>query len=49
MQVPYLLRKTYGHLDMGVYAEIIEGGTITAGNRIVALKARDSELFADFL
>lgn len=49
MRVPFLLRKNYGHLDMGIYAEILEPGTISAGNRIVALKARESELFADFL
>ncbi len=49
MRVPFLLRKNYGHLDMGIYAEIVEPGTITAGNRISALKARESELFADFL
>ena len=49
MRVPYLLRKHYGHLDMGIYAEVIEGGTISAGNRILALQARDSEIFADFL
>lgn len=47
LKVPFLLRKNYGHLDMGIYAEVIEGGTISAGNRILTLKARDSELFAD--
>lgn len=49
MRVPFLLRKNYGHLDMGIYAKVVEPGTIAAGNRILALKARDSELFADFL
>ncbi|MEM9104075.1 MAG: MOSC domain-containing protein [Pseudomonadota bacterium] len=49
MRVPFLLRKHYGHLDMGIYAEVVERGTITPGNRILALKARESELFADFL
>lgn len=28
LKVPYLLRKSYGHMDMGIYAEVISGGTI---------------------
>jgi len=32
--VPYLLRKTYGHFDMGIYAEVIDGGRIAPGDPI---------------
>jgi uncharacterized protein YcbX len=34
--VPRLLMKTYDHADCGVYAEVIEGGEIAAGDRIDA-------------
>ena len=38
--VPALLRKTYGHFDMGVYAEVIEGGRIAPGAPISLLTDR---------
>lgn len=47
LRVPFLLRKTYGHLDMGIYAEIMEGGSIEPGNRIIALKMKDRDSLAD--
>ncbi|MCR9125634.1 MAG: MOSC domain-containing protein [Rhodobacteraceae bacterium] len=31
IDLPRLLRQTYGHMDMGVYAEVIAGGTIAPG------------------
>ncbi len=34
MPIPSLLRKTYAHFDMGVYAEVVEGGTIKLGDEI---------------
>ena len=36
IRVPFLLRKTYGHLDMGIYAEVVKGGPISPGNTISA-------------
>lgn len=35
VKVPYLLRKHFGHMDMGVYAEVIRGGLIALGDEIV--------------
>ncbi len=35
LPLPSLLRKTYAHFDMGVYAEVVEGGTIKLGDEIV--------------
>ncbi|MEL6467525.1 MAG: MOSC domain-containing protein [Pseudomonadota bacterium] len=34
LPLPSLLRKTYAHFDMGVYAEVVEGGTIKLGDTI---------------
>jgi uncharacterized protein YcbX len=31
LKVPYLLRKHLGHMDMGVYVEVVEGGDLRAG------------------
>ncbi|WP_299618008.1 MOSC domain-containing protein [uncultured Tateyamaria sp.] len=31
LKVPYLLRKEYGHTDMGVYVEVVKGGRLTPG------------------
>ena len=33
LPVPRLIRQAHGHLDMGVYAEVVEGGTIRLGDR----------------
>ena len=32
LKLPYLLRKTLGHMDMGVYVEVVTGGTIRVGD-----------------
>lgn len=31
LRVPYLLRKELGHTDMGVYVEVVKGGSLTLG------------------
>ena len=35
--LPRLLLELYGHADMGIYGEVIEGGTIRAGDGITLL------------
>jgi hypothetical protein len=37
LDVPKLLRDTVGHSDMGVYAEVIEGGAIRPGDALRSL------------
>ena len=32
MKTPKLLREHYGHMDMGVYAEVVQGGVISPGD-----------------
>jgi uncharacterized protein YcbX len=32
VQVPALLRKTFGHMDFGVYAQVVAGGTVRRGD-----------------
>lgn len=34
IDVPELLNETYGHRDMGVYAEVVGGGTIKTGSAV---------------
>lgn len=34
LKVPYLLRKHYGHMDMGIYAQVLTGGTIRPGDTL---------------
>jgi uncharacterized protein YcbX len=34
LTIPHTLMRTYGHADLGVYAEVITGGTIAAGDAI---------------
>lgn len=34
IETPKLLRKHYGHMNMGVYAEVLKGGVITKGDSI---------------
>ncbi len=29
LRLPYLLRKEFGHMDMGVYAEVVRGGALS--------------------
>lgn len=31
LKLPYLLRKHLGHMDMGVYVEVVAGGTLSVG------------------
>ena len=31
--LPYKLMKTYGHRDMGLYLEVVEGGEIRPGDK----------------
>lgn len=33
VRVPYLLRKEMGHMDMGIYTEVVQGGTLRTGDR----------------
>lgn len=37
MNIPLTLRKGFGHMDMGVYAEVIAGGAVKTGDAIMAL------------
>ena len=32
LKVPYLLRKHFGHMDMGVYVEVVAGGNLRPGD-----------------
>ncbi len=34
LNIPHTLMRTYGHADLGVYAEVIEGGVIATGDAI---------------
>lgn len=34
MKTPRLLRENYGHMDMGVYAEVTHGGVLSVGERV---------------
>ena len=34
IKTPRLLREKYGHMDMGVYAEVVEGGLIKKGDLV---------------
>jgi uncharacterized protein YcbX len=34
MNIPQTLMQQFGHADLGVYAEVVTGGTIAAGNEI---------------
>lgn len=34
LPVPSLIRQTYGHFDMGIYGEVIEGGLIRSGDAV---------------
>ena len=34
LRLPYLLRKTLGHMDMGVYAEVLTGGSLAIGDQL---------------
>ncbi|MFL4468476.1 MOSC domain-containing protein [Tateyamaria armeniaca] len=34
LKLPYLLRKEFGHMDMGVYAEVVTGGVLQSGQKV---------------
>ncbi len=36
MNIPQALQRGFGHVDMGVYAEVVTGGEVATGDRIVA-------------
>jgi uncharacterized protein len=42
LRIPDTLMQAFGHMDCGVYAEVIEGGTIAAGDSLAPLQARAS-------
>ncbi len=42
LRIPDTLMKTFGHMDCGVYAEVIEGGTVAAGDAVAPVQARAS-------
>jgi MOSC domain-containing protein len=37
LTIPAALMRQYGHADCGIYAEVIAGGPIAAGDRIGAI------------
>ena len=34
MEIPKTLMQSFGHMDCGIYAQVVEGGTIAAGDTI---------------
>jgi hypothetical protein len=36
LPIPRAIMDTYGHVDCGVYAEVIEGGPIAVGDKVIA-------------
>ena len=38
LETPQLLRKHYRHMDMGVYAEVLEGGVLSRGDKVEVLQ-----------
>ena len=34
MAVPATLMRTWGHMDLGVYAKVVEGGTVSVGSEV---------------
>lgn len=39
MKLPNLLKKAYGHFDMGVYAEVLDDGVISVGDPVELIDA----------
>lgn len=37
MNIPLTLRKGFGHMDMGVYAEVVDGGEVKPGDAIAEI------------
>ena len=44
MNIPLTLRKGFGHMDMGVYAEVTAGGTIRVGDSLALAAKADAAL-----
>jgi len=40
LDVPHTMMRQFGHADCGIYAEVIEGGTIGVGDTIAVEEAR---------
>jgi len=40
LNIPHTLMRTNGHADCGIYAEVVTGGTVAAGDRIVEADPR---------
>jgi len=38
IRTPKLLKENYGHMDMGVYAEVLKGGLIQQGDKVEVLQ-----------
>ena len=36
MNIPLTLQRGFGHVDMGIYAKVVEGGMIATGDTLVA-------------
>lgn len=34
LDIPLILKKSFGHVYMGIYAEVVEGGSITLGDEV---------------
>ena len=44
LSIPRTLMQTFGHTDCGIYAEVLAGGTIAAGERIEAVAERQAAM-----
>ncbi len=40
LQIPNTLMKAFGHMDCGVYAEVIAGGTIAPGDTLIEMQGQ---------
>jgi hypothetical protein len=37
MNIPGALRSAYGHIELGVYAEVINAGSVAAGDALTEI------------
>lgn len=44
MNIPLTLRKGFGHLDMGVYAEVVAGGPVKRGDDVTDTDVTDTDV-----
>ncbi|WP_349369700.1 MOSC domain-containing protein [Salinarimonas sp.] len=42
LQIPKVLMRTYGHVDCGVYAEVVDSGALAVGERLSVGEAREA-------